>query len=201
MVNDTITQLNLTYVTDSQPVGSELTDCEGEVVIRVIDSGGYQFCTVTMTLSNLTIVAVYEEWPFTNPTLLFNPIIVGDMALSESDKTALMTSDHGYLGVAIDRSLLPTSSTDDAADWLEDTKEELEAQGYGPDGEIEIRYNDLIAGTLVFFRIFLGLVQVFDYILMIPIVILSFAVLIYGLVLSLEQRKREISIHLSLIHI
>ena len=142
-----------------------------------------------MTLSNLTIVAVYEEWPFTNPTLFFNPIIVGDMALSESDKTALMTSDHGYLGVAIDRSLLPTSSTDDAADWLEDTKEELEAQGYGPDGEIEIRYNDLIAGTLVFFRIFLGLVQVFDYILMIPIVILSFAVLIYGLVLSLEQAR------------
>ena len=30
---------------------------------------------------------------------------------------------------------------------------------------------------------------------MIPIVILSFSVLIYGLVLSLEQRKREISIH------
>ena len=47
----------------------------------------------------------------------------------------------------------------------------------------------------MFLRIFLGLVQVFDYILMIPIVILSFAVLIYGLILSLEQRKREISIH------
>ena len=71
----------------------------------------------------------------------------------------------------------------------------MEGEGYGPDEEIEIRYNDLIAGSLVFFRIFLGLVQVFDYILMIPIVILSFAVLIYGLVLSLEQRKREISIH------
>ncbi|MED5267802.1 MAG: ABC transporter permease, partial [Candidatus Thermoplasmatota archaeon] len=104
-------------------------------------------------------------------------------------------NDHGYLGVAIDRSLLPTSSTDDAAVWLEDNKKELEGEGYGPDEEIEIRYNDLIAGSLVFFRIFLGLVQVFDYILMIPIVILSFAVLIYGLVLSLEQRKREISIH------
>ena len=195
MVNDTITYLNLTYVTDSQPSGSELTDCEGEVVTRVIDSGGYQFCSVTMSLRNLTIVGVYEEWPFTNPTLLFNPVIVGDMALSESDKTALMASDHGYLGVAIDRSLLPTSSTDDAADWLEDNKKELEGEGYGPDEEIEIRYNDLIAGSLVFFRIFLGLVQVFDYILMIPIVILSFAVLIYGLVLSLEQRKREISIH------
>ena len=195
MVNDTITYLNLTYVTDSQPSGSELTDCEGEVVTRVIDSGGYQFCSVTMSLRNLTIVGVYEEWPFTNPTLLFNPVIVGDMALSESDKSVLMANDHGYLGVAIDRSLLPTSSTDDAADWLEDNKKEFEGEGYGPDGEIEIRYNDLIAGSLVFFRIFLGLVQVFDYILMIPIVILSFAVLIYGLVLSLEQRKREISIH------
>jgi ABC-type antimicrobial peptide transport system permease subunit len=148
-----------------------------------------------MSLRDLTIVGVYEEWPFTNPTLLFNPVIVGDMALSESDKTALIANDHGYLGVAIDRSLLPTSSTDDAADWLEDNKKELEGEGYGPDEEIEIRYNDLIAGSLVFFRIFLGLVQVFDYILMIPIVILSFAVLIYGLVLSLEQRKREISIH------
>jgi ABC-type antimicrobial peptide transport system permease subunit len=195
MVNDTITYLNFTYVTDSQPSGSELTDCEGEVVTRVIDSGGYQFCSVTMSLRDLTIVGVYEEWPFTNPTLLFNPVIVGDMALSESDKTALIANDHGYLGVAIDRSLLPTSSTDDAADWLEDNKKELEGEGYGPDEEIEIRYNDLIAGSLVFFRIFLGLVQVFDYILMIPIVILSFAVLIYGLVLSLEQRKREISIH------
>ena len=30
---------------------------------------------------------------------------------------------------------------------------------------------------------------------MIPIVILSFSVLIYGLILSLEQRKKEISIH------
>ena len=40
-----------------------------------------------------------------------------------------------------------------------------------------------------------GLVQIFDYIIMIPIVILSIAVLIYGLVLSLEQRRREVSIH------
>ena len=30
---------------------------------------------------------------------------------------------------------------------------------------------------------------------MIPIVILSIAVLIHGLVLSLEQRRREVSIH------
>ena len=36
---------------------------------------------------------------------------------------------------------------------------------------------------------------VFDYILVIPVVALSFVVLIYGLVLSLEQRRREVAIH------
>ncbi|MDP7341706.1 MAG: FtsX-like permease family protein, partial [Candidatus Thalassarchaeum sp.] len=60
---------------------------------------------------------------------------------------------------------------------------------------ILVEYNDLISGTIIFLNIFLGIIQVFDYILMIPIVVLSFSVLIYGLVLSLEQRKREISIH------
>ena len=194
-VNDTIDSLNFTYVTDAQVIGSELKDCEGEIITRDLDAGVYQFCTVTMTLSDLTIVAVYEEWPFTNPTLLFNPVIVGDSALSISNRTTLVVNDHAYLGIAIDRNLLPTSSTDDAADWLDANRKNLEDQGYGPDGEIKIEYNDLISGTIVFLRIFLGLVQVFDYILMIPIVILSFAVLIYGLILSLEQRKREISIH------
>ena len=90
-----------------------------------------------------------------------------------------MVNDHAYLGIAIDRNLLPTSSTDDAADWLDANRKSLEAEGYGPDNEIKIEYNDLISGTIVFLRIFLGLVQVFDYILMIPIVILSFAVLIF----------------------
>ena len=58
-----------------------------------------------------------------------------------------------------------------------------------------VEYNDLISGTIVFLELFLGIISVFDYILMIPIVILSFSVLIYGLILSLEQRRREISIH------
>ena len=66
--------------------------------------------------------------------------------------------------------------------------------GYA-DGQVELTYTDLISGTIGFLNIFLGLVAVFNYVLMIPIVILSFSVLIYGLALSLEQRKMEIAIH------
>ncbi len=62
-------------------------------------------------------------------------------------------------------------------------------------GQVELIYTDLISGTIGFLNIFLGLVAVFNYILMIPIVVLSFSVLIYGLALSLEQRKMEVAIH------
>ena len=105
-----------------------------------------------------------------------------------------MDNDHGYLGLSVDRNQLPTTSTADATEWLDALKEDVEAGNYTSAG-ILVEYNDLISGTITFLNIFLGIIQVFDYILMIPIVILSFSVLIYGLVLSLEQRKREVSIH------
>ena len=154
----------------------------------------YKFCRVTMTVRNLTIAAVYQEGGAGNPTLLFNPLMITDAVLSDEQKTILMDNDHGYLGLAVDRSQLPTTSTADATKWLDDLKDEMEAGNYTSFG-ILVEYNDLISGTITFLNIFLGIIQVFDYILMIPIVVLSFSVLIYGLVLSLEQRKREISIH------
>ena len=63
------------------------------------------------------------------------------------------------------------------------------------DSGIELFYTDIVGGTITFLNIFLGFIQVFDYIIMIPIVIMSLAVLVYGLILSLEQRRKEISIH------
>ena len=104
-----------------------------------------------------------------------------------------MDNDHGYLGISVDRNLLPSSSTSAATSWLNDLEKNVEEKEYA-DSSIKVRYNDVISGTITFLNIFLGIIQVFDYILMIPIIILSFSVLIYGLVLSLEQRKREISI-------
>jgi len=193
-VNETISYLNFTYVTDSvsfEAISGGLEDCQGE---EVIEQSGYLFCRVNMTVRNLTIAAIYEETGPGNPTLLFNPVMVTESVLTDEQRVILMDYDHGYLGVALDRSLLPTSSTADAEDWLENLQEKVKDKTYA-NGEIEIEYVDLISGTIGFLNIFLGLVQVFDYILMIPIVVLSFSVLIYGLALSLEQRKREIAIH------
>ncbi|MDE0870142.1 MAG: pentapeptide repeat-containing protein, partial [Candidatus Poseidoniaceae archaeon] len=140
------------------------------------------------------VVGIYDPWDFGNPTLGPNPIFTTWEVLEESQRAALMDNDHMYLGVTIDQGQLPTTSTDDAADWLEDLGTRVQAGNYTEDG-IELYYTDIVSGTITFLNIFLGLIQIFDYIIMIPIVILSISVLIYGLVLSLEQRRREVSIH------
>jgi len=194
-VNDTISSLTFTYVTDYlgyQNIADGFEDCQGEEDFNA--QSGYMYCRVNLTVHNLTVAAVYQEGGAGNPTLLFNPVMVSDAVLSDEQKLVLMDYDHGYLGLSVDRNQLPTTSTADATEWLDALKKDVEAGNYTSAG-ILIEYNDLISGTITFLNIFLGIIQVFDYILMIPIVILSFSVLIYGLVLSLEQRKREISIH------
>ena len=196
-VNDTIDSLTFTYVTgylSFENINDGFDDCQGE---EVIEQSGYMFCRVNMTVENLKVAAVLSEAGAGNPTLVFNPLIISDSVLSDEQKLILMDNDHGYLGIAVDRNLVPTSSTDDAQDWLSQLKRSIEASTFvgGTDAQIEVEYNDLISSTIGFLEFFLALIQLFDYILMIPIVILSFSVLIYGLVLSLEQRKREISIH------
>ena len=143
-----------------------------------------------------------------------------------------MQKDHAYLGIAVDRNQLPTTSTRDATNWLGDLKDNLEkvkadvtvinpatnesevfedqtiprlfavgacsnqitdevlrdvSAGNAnvtclEDGDfalISVEYNDLISGTITFLNIFLGIIQVFDYILVIPIVALSFVAVSY----------------------
>ncbi len=196
-VNDTISSLTFTYVTGYlgyQNIADGFEDCQGEEDVELLAQSGYMYCRVNMTVYNLTVAAVYQEGGAGNPTLLFNPVMVSDAVLNDVQRTILMDNDHGYLGLSVDRNQLPTTSTADATEWLDDLKNDIEAGNYTSAG-ILVEYNDLVSGTITFLNIFLGIIQVFDYILMIPIVILSFSVLIYGLVLSLEQRKREISIH------
>ena len=209
---------------------------------------GRIYCLETFNVTNLKVAAIYEEGDFANPTLLFHPVMVTDSVLSEEQKLVLMQKDHAYLGIAVDRNQLPTTSTRDATNWLGDLKDNLEkvkadvtvinpatnesevfedqtiprlfavgacsnqitdeelrdvSAGNAnvtclEDGDfalISVEYNDLISGTITFLNIFLGIIQVFDYILVIPIVALSFVVLGYGLILSLEQRRREVAIH------
>ena len=193
-VGDTLDSLTFAYVVDeSTLIEGSITDdnCDGEITP---ENNEMIYCRMWMTVEDLKVVGIYEPWDFGNPTLPFNPIFTTWEVLDESQRGTLMFHDHMYLGVTIDRGQLPTSSTADAEEWLEDLGTRVQAQNYTEEG-VELYYTDIVSGTITFLNIFLGLIQIFDYIIMIPIVILSIAVLIYGLVLSLEQRRREVSIH------
>jgi len=228
-VNETIDSLTFSYVLETYE-GSDIDlgfqECQTQTdFVTNEDSAPVLYCKDSFTVTNLTISAIYEEGDFTNPTLLFHPVIVSDSVLSEEQKAILMQNDHGYLGVALDRTQIPTTSTAAATKWLGDIREDLESvrtqvstldpatgeptgstesvllprefvMGEGAEAvALSIEYNDIVSGTITFLNIFLGIIQVFDYILVIPIVALSFVVLLYGLVLSLEQRRREVAIH------
>ena len=193
-VGDVLDELTFAYVVDESTLLEGAVDednCDGEITP---ENNEMIYCRMWMTVENLTVMGIYEPWDFGNPTLPFNPIFTTWEALEEEQRRTLMDNDHMYLGVTIDRAQLPTTSTADAADWLEDLGTRVQDGNYTDEG-VELYYTDIVSGTILFLDIFLGLIQIFDYIIMIPIVILSISVLIYGLVLSLEQRRREVSIH------
>ena len=72
-----------------------------------------------MTVENLTVMESMNHGILVS-TLPFNPIFTTWEVLDESQRGTLMFYDHMYLGVTIDRGQLPTSSTADAEEWLED---------------------------------------------------------------------------------
>ncbi|MCH1536894.1 MAG: pentapeptide repeat-containing protein [Candidatus Poseidonia sp.] len=193
-VGDVLDSLTFAYVVDESTIleGTVTEDnCAGEITP---ENNEMIYCRMWMTVENLTVMGIYEPWDFGNPTLPFNPIFSTWEVLTEGQRGILMDNDHMYLGLTIDRGALPTSSTADAAEWLESLGTQVQEGTYTDEG-VELYYTDIISGTILFLNIFLGLIQIFDYIIMIPIVFLSISVLIYGLVLSLEQRRREVSIH------
>ena len=194
-VGDVLETVEFVYVIDSEffdSGGVELVEsCPG---VASASPNGKIYCRQSIIMTNMTVVGIYQPWDLGNPTLAPNPIFTTWTALDESQRATLMDYDHMYLGVTIDRSQLPTSSTADAQDWLNVLKSDIMDDNYTSEG-VELFYTDIVGGTITFLNIFLGLIQTFDYIIMVPIVVMSLAVLVYGLILSLEQRRKEISIH------
>ena len=194
-VGDVLEAVEFVYVVDSEffdTGGVELVEsCPGTASAS---PNGKIYCRQSIIMTNMKVVGIYQPWDLGNPTLAPNPIFTTWTALDESQRATLMDYDHMYLGVTIDRSQLPTTSTADAQDWLDALKSDIMADNYTSEG-VELFYTDIVGGTITFLNIFLGLIQTFDYIIMVPIVVMSLAVLVYGLILSLEQRRKEISIH------
>ncbi len=194
-VGDVLDEITFVYVIDSEffdAGGVDLVEnCPGEASAS---ENGKIYCRMPMTVTEMRVLGIYEPWDLGNPTLGPNPIFTTWTALSEDQIAVLMEKDHIYLGLAVDRSQLPTTSTDDASDWLDNLKVSIMSENY-TDNEIELFYTDIVGGTITFLNIFLAFIQIFDYVIMVPIVVMSLAVLVYGLILSLEQRRKEISIH------
>ena len=194
-VGDILDEITFVYVVDSEffdTGGVELVEsCPGEASAS---ENGKIYCRMPMTITNMKVLGIYQPWDLGNPTLGPNPIFTTWTVLSDEQAAILMEKDHIYLGLAVDRSQLPTSSTADASDWLDNLKVSIMASNY-TSSEIELFYTDIVGGTITFLDIFLGFIQIFDYVIMVPIVVMSLAVLVYGLILSLEQRRKEISIH------
>ncbi len=194
-VGDVLEAVEFVYVEDSDffdAGGVEIIEsCTGEASAS---ENGKIYCRQSIIMENMKVVGIYQPWDLANPTLGPNPVFTTWTALDESQRTTLMDHDHMYLGLTIDRSQLPTSSTADAQDWLNVLKSDIMSENYTSE-EVDLFYTDIVGGTIIFLNIFLGLIQIFDYIIMVPIVVMSLAVLVYGLILSLEQRRKEISIH------
>jgi len=178
-------KINVTFQHDTALVDGE---CSGRSGI----DRGFEFCYSNITLSNLTISSVFDDTIWASPVNSQQSLYIPWGILSGEDKSALIAGDHSYLAIAIDRTSFPTD-VGDTVTYLEDIEQSLESIPL--ENEVRLNVKNIVDDTISFLEIQNYLVQVFVYIIMIPIVILSMSVLIYGLILSLEQRRREISIH------
>ena len=145
-MGDVLESLTFAYVVDESTIleGTVTDDnCAGEVTV---ENNEMMYCRMSMTIENLTVMGIYEPWPFGNPTLPFNPIFSTWEVLTEDQRRVLMDNDHMYLGVTIDRGALPTSSTAEAAEWLEALGKAVQDGSY-TDEEVELYYTDIISGT------------------------------------------------------
>ena len=130
-MGDILDEITFVYVVDSEffdTGGVELVEsCPGEASAS---ENGKIYCRMPMTITNMKVLGIYQPWDLGNPTLGPNPIFTTWTVLSDEQAAILMEKDHIYLGLAVDRSQLPTSSTADASDWLDNLKVSIMASTY-----------------------------------------------------------------------
>ena len=203
-VGDTFSVFNFTYNSNST-LPCEEVDADGnpkEATGFFQSAYGfeneYDFCRVTISLDDLTVAAIFDDRSYSSPLISNQPVYVPWNLLTSEQMVELMAGDHTYRAVTFDRLQLDTSSTSAAESDLRSWKNQIDGY-YDSDNDgvddIRIRGVDMIGSVISFLQILLYFVQAFDYIIMIPIIFLSLSVLIYGLILSLEQRRKEIAVN------
>lgn len=182
-VGDQLVSLTFTYDTDASK------GCQGEEVFWQ----QFSYCRVSVTLENLTISSIFDDTIVTSPITSQQPIFIPWELVPVENRSAIIAGDHAYLALTIDRTALPTESTDSAEKELDRIQRSLDSVAL--EGETDLDGTHVIKDLLSWLRIQNYFIQIFNYIVMIPIIVLSVSVLLYGLLLSLEQRRREIAIH------
>lgn len=187
-VGDTIDELSFGYAQE-RPDPCADDDDHWELDLF----GVFQYCYVRVTLDNLTVVGIYDDELLGNPLVSQEAVYVPWGLLNATAQQGLIDGDHAYLALAVDRGQLPTESTREVQEALTALGVRIGEMEF--EGEVQLEAVDVISSTIFFLNIILTFIQIFDYIIMIPIIMLSLAVLIYGLILSQEQRRREVAIH------
>ena len=92
-VGDVLESLTFAYVVDESTIFEGTVteeNCAGEVTV---ENNEMMYCRMWMTAENLTVLGIYEPWPFGNPTLPFNPIFSTWEVLSDTQRSVLMDND------------------------------------------------------------------------------------------------------------
>ena len=87
VVNDTIDSLTFSFVTgtyEGLDIAQGYAECETDIDLSFDTDFPLLFCKDNITVTDLTVSAIYEEGDFGNPTLLFHPLMVSDSVLSLS---------------------------------------------------------------------------------------------------------------------
>lgn len=197
-VNMTLSFVNDTYAEGKVGECKSLHENLGRSFIETDDSGSVH-CRQTTYLEEMSVIGIYQAADVDGIDIdmeLQSRIIVNTNALRNHLVDDLMATDHGALALKIDRSLIP-STVGDAKKWLIDLEDSIQGTASNPVkySNIEITYSDEIRDLLSGLTWFIVFIRIFDYVLMIPVILLSLSVLIYGLNLALEQRRAEVAIH------
>ena len=178
-----------------------LEDKEGYCATSQRDEvSGMVRCVQEIDLQDISVVGLHETDDIDGPDddwSIESRILLTTKSLNSAQMNELMKADYAYLFLKIDRSAIPSSSISDAQEWLVRLEDTMQGTPSNPVkyGDIEINYQDQIRAFLSGLTWFVVFIQLFDYVLMIPVILLTLAVLVYGLNLALEQRRSEIAIH------
>lgn len=161
----------------------------------------FEACYQTIRIDNVLIIGIYElpqmDGIDGRDINASERNLLTTASLDSTQIDQLMRNDYAVLALKIDRSHIPSNSINAVKAWLIDLEENITGTPSSPVnyGTLEITYRDNISLLLSGLTWFVALIQIFDYVLMIPVILLSLAVLLYGLNLALEQRREEIAIH------